>query len=100
MGNYDRGNRGGGRGGRGRGGFGGRDSGPREMHRAVCDNCGDNCEGRLSNQEEISLFIAVDVLNKKKAVQVVIQVEGAEEEILAEETQEVDQVVVTKPIRK
>lgn len=46
MGDYNRNsNRGGGGGGR----FGGRDSfrrdsGPREMHKAVCDKCGKNCE--------------------------------------------------------
>lgn len=36
---FDRGNRGGG--GFGRGGF---DRGPREMHKAVCTKCGQECE--------------------------------------------------------
>lgn len=40
MNNY-RNNRSGG--GRNRG-YGGRDSGPRQMHKAVCDECGNNCE--------------------------------------------------------
>ncbi len=44
----DRGGRGGGRSG-GRGGFGGGrgggfSSGPREMHKAVCSECGQECE--------------------------------------------------------
>ena len=39
FGRNDRGNRGGGGGRR----FGG-DRGPREMHKAVCDNCGRDCE--------------------------------------------------------
>lgn len=44
MGNYNRNDRSGGRG-RGGGDFRrGRDSGPREMHKAVCDECGRNCE--------------------------------------------------------
>lgn len=43
MGGYNRNSRSGG--GRRRGGdFRRRDSGPREMHRAVCDECGKNCE--------------------------------------------------------
>lgn len=29
---------------RGRGGFSGRDRGDRQMHKAVCDNCGKDCE--------------------------------------------------------
>lgn len=33
MGNFNRG-----------GGFGGRDRGPKQMHHAVCDNCGKDCE--------------------------------------------------------
>lgn len=52
MGNFNKrggggfGNRGGGRGfgGGGRGGFGGRDRGRSEMHRAVCSECGRECE--------------------------------------------------------
>ena len=41
MGNYNRDNRSGRRDG---GGFRGRDSGYREMHKAVCDECGNSCE--------------------------------------------------------
>lgn len=44
MGNYNRNDRGGGRGRGGGGDFRRRDSGPREMHKAVCDECGNNCE--------------------------------------------------------
>lgn len=51
MGNFGghggggRGGFGGGRGGGGRGGFGGRrDFGPREMHKATCDECKKECE--------------------------------------------------------
>ena len=48
MGSYNRNNRSGGGGGRryggGGGGFRGGDSGRREMHKAVCDECGKDCE--------------------------------------------------------
>jgi CxxC-x17-CxxC domain-containing protein len=45
MSNYDRNNRsGGGRRGGGGGDFRRRDSGPRQMHHAVCDECGNDCE--------------------------------------------------------
>jgi len=43
MGNYNRNSRSGG-GRYGGGGFRGRDSKPREMHQAVCDECGKDCE--------------------------------------------------------
>ena len=43
MGNYNRNNRSGG-GRYGGGDFRGRDSGRREMHKAVCDECGESCE--------------------------------------------------------
>lgn len=38
------GGHGGGRGGRGGGRFGGRGFGPREMHKATCSDCGQECE--------------------------------------------------------
>ena len=46
MGSYNQNSRSGGRryGGGGGGGFRRRDSGRREMHKAVCDECGNSCE--------------------------------------------------------
>ncbi len=44
MGNYDRNSRSGGGRFRGGGDFRRRDSGRREMHKAVCDECGESCE--------------------------------------------------------
>jgi len=44
MGDFNRNRRSGGGSRHGGGGFRGRDSGPREMFSAVCDECGNNCE--------------------------------------------------------
>ncbi len=44
MSNYNQDNRSGGESYRGGGNYRGRDSGRRQMHKAVCDECGKNCE--------------------------------------------------------
>ena len=44
MSNYNQDNRSGGGNYRGGGSYRGRDSGRRQMHKAVCDECGKNCE--------------------------------------------------------
>jgi len=44
MGDFSRNRGSGGRRFEGGRNFRGRDSGPRQMHKAVCDNCGNNCE--------------------------------------------------------
>lgn len=53
MGNFDRGSRGGSGGFRSGGGSGGfrRDFGPREMHKATCSDCGQECEVPFKPQE-------------------------------------------------
>lgn len=55
------GNRDGGRGGGGRGGGGGfrgprRDFGPREMHKAVCDECKQECEVPFKPNKEKPVY--------------------------------------------
>jgi len=59
----DRGGRGGDRG--GRGGFGGGRDGDRQMHRAVCDDCGKNCEVPFRPTGEKPIFCSDCFSNKR-----------------------------------
>ena len=63
MGDYNRGGRSGGGRFRGRD-FDRRDSGPREMHKAVCDECGKNCEVPFRPSGDKPIFCS-DCFEKK-----------------------------------
>ena len=58
-------NRGGGFGGQRRGGFGNRPRQPREMHKAVCSECGEECEVPFKPTEGKPVFCN-ECFRKKK----------------------------------